>query len=350
MVIFVNTLGYAAVVPLIPLVLSGQGAPLVAVGTLFAAFSLCQLVTAPLLGRLSDRVRRLPALALSLVGSAASFALLALSTAFPVVLLSRILDGCSAGNVAMCYAAVLNNDREDQRRGGIPALGAAAGAGAVAGRGLSAFLSAFAFRVVALAAMRFSLLCRALTLLAVPETRRGASPNLQVAAALRLWGGRRVVAFVALCAALQAAFLLTLPIYVASALGLNVQATTALIAFLVVMAAAFQLVVLPRLLGRVGVTATARWILAVALCSAAFVGAIAGGAATLLVLSAVILTIAAAALAPISTLLLAESDPDGHSGVSMGLNTSSATIGQIVGPLIGYAAFAAGGSQALELS
>jgi MFS family permease len=198
--------------------------------------------------------------------------------------------------------------------------------------------------------MLFSFLCLALTLLAVPETRRGASPSLKVSAALRLWGVRRAVAFVALCAALQAAFLLTLPIYFASALGLNVQSTTALIAFLVVIAAAFQLVVLPRLLGRVGVTATARWILAVALCSAAFVGAIAGGAAAMVVLSAIILMIAAAALAPISTLLLAESDPDGYSGVSMGLNTSSATIGQIVGPLIGYAAFAAGGSQALGLS
>jgi len=198
--------------------------------------------------------------------------------------------------------------------------------------------------------MLFSLLCLALTLFAVPESRRGASPSLKVSAALRLWGVRRAVAFVALCAALQAAFLLTLPIYFASALGLNVQATTALIAFLVVMAPAFQLVVLPRQLGRVGVTATARWILAVALCSAAFVGAIAGGAAAMVVLSAVILTIAAAALAPFSTLLLAESDPDGHSGVSMGLNTSSATIGQIVELLIGYAAFAAGGSQALGLS
>jgi len=176
MIVFVDTLGYAAVVPLIPLVLSEQGAPLIAVGTVFAAFSLCQLVTAPLLGRLSDRIGRRPVLALSLAGSATSFGLLALSSAFPVVLLSRIMDGCSAGNVAMCYAAVLDSDSEDERRRGIPALGAAAGAGIVAGLGLSAFLAGFGFRVVALAAMLLSLLCLALTLVAVPETRRGASP------------------------------------------------------------------------------------------------------------------------------------------------------------------------------
>jgi len=310
MIVFVDTLGYAAVVPLIPLVLSGQGAPLVAVGTVFAAFSLCQLLTAPLLGRLSDRVGRRPVLALSLAGSVAGFALLALSSAFPVVLLSRIIDGCSAGNVAMCYAAVLDSDSEDKRRRRIPALGAAAGAGIVAGLGLSAFLAGFGFRAVALAAMLLSLLCLALTLVAVPETRLGTSPSLKVSAALRIWEVRRAVVFVALCAALQAAFLLTLPVYFANALGLRVQATTALIAFIVVVAAAFQVVALPRLLGMMGVTATAGLVLAVALCAAAFVGIIAGGAAAMVVLSAAVLTVAAAALAPISTLFLAESHPD----------------------------------------
>ena len=349
MVTFVNMLGYASVVPLIPFALRGQRAPLLAVGIVFAAYSLCQLATAPLLGRLSDRVGRRPVLALSLAGSVVGFALLALSSAFPIVLLSRVIDGCSAGNVTMCYAAVLDSDRKDERRQGIPALGAAAGGGVVAGLGLSAFLAGFGFRAVALAAMLLSLLSLALTVVAFPETRREASLNLGVSAALRLPELRRGGVFVALCAALQAAFLLTLPAYFASTLGLHAQASTALIAFLVVVAAAFQLVALPRLLGRLGVTATARLLLAGALCTAAVVGAITGGAAAV-VLSAAMLTTAAAALAPVSTLLLAESRPDAPVGLTMGLNISSATLGQIVGPVTGYAAFAVGGSRALGLS
>jgi hypothetical protein len=88
---------------------------------------------------------------------------------------------------------------------------------------------------------------------------------------------------------------------------------------------------------------------AVALGTAAFVGAFTGGAAAV-VLSAALLTTAAAALAPVSTLLLAESRPDAPIGLTMGLNTSSATLGQIVGPVTGYAAFAVGGSRALGLS
>ena len=349
MVVFVDALGYATVVPLIPFALRGQRAPLVAVGTVFAAFSLCQLVTAPLLGRLSDRVGRRPVLAFSLAGSVAGFALLALSSAFPIVLLSRVIDGCSAGNVAMCYAAVLDSDLEDERRHGIPALGAAAGGGIVVGLGLSASLAGFGFRAVALAATFLSLVSLAFTVVAFPETRHGASPNLEISAALRLPELRRGGVFVALCAALQAAFLLTLPPYLANTLALHAQVTTALIAFLVVVAAAFQLVVLPRLLDRLGATASARLLLAVALCMGGFVGAITGGAAVV-VLSAAIMTTAAAALAPVSTLLLAASRPDAPVGLTMGLNTSSATVGQIVGPVTGYAAFAAGGSRALGLS
>src|SRR5262249_12974439 len=156
---------------------------------------------------------------------------------------------------------------------------------------------------------------------AVPETRRRASLNLKISAALRLQETRRAVVFVALCAALQAAFILTLPIYFASALGLQAQAAIVRIALLVVVAAAFQLVALPRLLGLLGVTATARLLLTVALCTAAFVGMIAGGAAAVL-LSSALLTTAAASLSPIGTLLLAESYPGVPVGLTMGLNTS----------------------------
>ena len=336
MVIFVDTLGYAAIVPLIPFALRGQHAPFVAVGTVFAAFSLCQLVTAPLLGRFSDRVGRRPVLAFSLAGSVVSFALLALSSAFPIVLLSRVIDGSSAGNVAMCYAAVMDSDSEDKRRQGITALGAAAGGGFVAGLGLSAFLAGFGFRAVALAAMLLSLLSLALTVVAVPETRRGAILNLKISAALRLREVRRAVRIRRSVRRPASGFPAHPPVYFASALGLQAQATTALIAFLIVVAAAFQLVALPRLLGLLGVTATARLLLVVALCTAAFIGTIAGGAAAV-VLSAAVLTTAAASLAPIGTLLLAESYPGVPVGLTMGLNTSAATVGQIVGPITGYA-------------
>jgi MFS family permease len=344
-VLFVDTLGYAIVVPLIPFALREQGAPLVAVGAVFAAFSLCQLATAPLLGRLSDRVGRRPVLIGSLAGSIAGFGMLAVSQSFPVVLLSRIVDGCSAGNVAMCYAAIMDSPRQEQRRQGVAALGAASGAGVVGGLILSATFASYGLGAVAGAAMLLSALGLTLTVFAVPETRRGGILNLDIGGALRLTQIRRAGRFVVLCAALQAAFLLTLPVYFAAVLGLDARGAVALIAFLVLAGAAFQLTTLPRLLGRLGAASVARLLLAVGFGAAALVGVSAGS--VLVWVASLLLVVATTTLSPVSTLLLAESNPDAPVGLTMGLNASSATAGQILGPIAGYAAFAFGGSAAL---
>jgi DHA1 family tetracycline resistance protein-like MFS transporter len=347
-VIFIDTLGYATVVPIIPFALRGHGVAPIAIGAVFAAFSLCQFVTAPFLGRLSDRVGRRPVLALSQAGSVVGFALLALSSAYPIVLISRVIDGCSAGNIAVCYAAVIDSDSEEVRRRGIPALGAAGGAGILVGLGLSALLAGYGLTAEAIAAMLLSLGSLALTGLIVPETRRSDRADLRVSAAWRLPELRRGAVFIALCASLQAAFFLTLPAYLAAVLGLHAQQTTILIAGLVAVAAAFQLVVLPRLLGRLGPRVAAQLLVAVAICGALMVAAV--GSSPAAVVAAAILATGAAALAPVSALLLAESRPDAPMGLVMGLNASSATAGQIFGPLAGYAAFELGGTRELGLS
>jgi MFS transporter, DHA1 family, tetracycline resistance protein len=347
-VIFVDTLGYAIVVPIIPFTLRSRGVPLAAVGAIFAAFSICQLATAPFLGQLSDRIGRRPVLALSQAGSVIGFALLALASSYPVVLLSRVIDGCSAGNIAVCYAAIVDSDVEEERLRGIPALGAAGGAGILVGLGLSALLAGLGLSAAALAAMLLSLLSLLLTAVAVPETRRTDRADLKVTTALRMPELRRGGLFVALCSALQAAFFLTLPAYLGSVLGLRVQRATALIAGLVGVAAAFQLLVLPRLLRQLGPGATAPLLLGVALSAAAILTVTRGSPWVPLTVAA--LAISAASLAPVSALLLAGVRPDAPMGLVMGFNASSATGGQIVGPLAGYAAFGIGGVGGLGLS
>jgi DHA1 family tetracycline resistance protein-like MFS transporter len=346
-VIFVDTLGYATVVPLIPFALRGHGAAPIAVGAIFAAFSLCQLITAPFLGRLSDRLGRRPVLALSQVGSVLGFGLLALSSTYPAVLVSRIIDGCSAGNVAVCYAAVLDSDSEDERRRGIPALGAAAGGGILVGLGLSALLAPLGLAAAAIAATILSLTTLALTAVAVPETRRTDRARLTVLDALKLSQLRRGGGFVALCAALQAAFFLTLPPYLARTLGLRAQGATAIIAGLVGAAAAFQLLVLPRLLAYLGTASTAWILLVAAMGAAALITALSDGSAV--VVTAVSFATAAAALSPVSALLLAEGRPEAPMGLVMGLNASSATAGQIIGPVVFYATFGVRGAQGLGI-
>lgn len=70
LVVFINFLGYGIVFPLLPiLTLDYGGDPLIS-GVMIGIFSLMQVVSMPVLGRLSDRWGRRPMLLFSLVGSA----------------------------------------------------------------------------------------------------------------------------------------------------------------------------------------------------------------------------------------------------------------------------------------
>ena len=65
-----DLVGFGIVVPILGRYAERFGASGLEVGLLFASFSLAQLVCAPLLGRLSDRIGRKPVIMISLLGTA----------------------------------------------------------------------------------------------------------------------------------------------------------------------------------------------------------------------------------------------------------------------------------------
>ena len=76
---FVDMVGYALILPLLPLYALRFGAEPFLIGLLLAAFAFAQLVTAPLWGRLSDRIGRRPVILFGQVLAAAAFALFAVA-------------------------------------------------------------------------------------------------------------------------------------------------------------------------------------------------------------------------------------------------------------------------------
>ena len=77
---------------------------------------MCQLVAGPILGRLSDRYGRRPLLVVSQAGTALSFLILGLSHDFTVMLLARMLDGASGGNILVAQAYVADVTKPENRR------------------------------------------------------------------------------------------------------------------------------------------------------------------------------------------------------------------------------------------
>src|SRR6187549_690408 len=104
--IFVNLIGFGIIIPLLPFYAETFGASPLVVGLLFAAFSLAQLIAAPSLGALSDKWGRRPVLIFSLIGTAVSFAMLAMAQSLTMLFIARIVDGLSGGNITTARAYI----------------------------------------------------------------------------------------------------------------------------------------------------------------------------------------------------------------------------------------------------
>jgi len=168
--IFVNLIGFGIIIPLLPFYAETFGASPLVVGLLFAAFSLCQLVAAPLLGDLSDRYGRRPVLIFSLLGTVVSFVMLAVAHTVAMLFFARIVDGLSGGNIstARAYVADVTEPKDRARAYGL--IGAAFGLGFIFGPALSGVLAKVSYTAPIWAAAAMTLAATALAWFWLPET------------------------------------------------------------------------------------------------------------------------------------------------------------------------------------
>ncbi len=133
LIVLVDLLGFSIVMPLLAPFARHYGFSEWQIGLLFSAYPLCQLVAGPILGRLSDRYGRRPILILSQAGTAASFLILGLSRQYWIMLLARMLDGASGGNILVAQAYVADVTKPEHRARGMGLIGMAFGLGFVLG-------------------------------------------------------------------------------------------------------------------------------------------------------------------------------------------------------------------------
>ena len=183
MVVLGGHVGFGMIIPLLPLISREfAGGPIWA-GVLFSVYSACQLVASPVLGALSDRIGRRPVLVVSQLGSAAGYLLLGVAlmtdwanpwVGYGVVLLSRVIDGATAGNVsaAQAYVNDVTGDDERGRSRALGLLGASFGLGFTLGPGLAALLAIFAVSAPAWAAAGFAAASAVMAQVLLGDTRR----------------------------------------------------------------------------------------------------------------------------------------------------------------------------------
>lgn len=179
LVSMLDVLGFGVLVPLVPYLANRFGAAPWLVTAIMGSYSLCQLLAAPLWGRLSDRHGRRPILMTSLLGACASYLLLGLAHNLWMVVLSRMLAGAMAGNLAAAFAYASDVSTPATRVRSMGMVGAAIGIGFMLGMPIGGTLAgndtgAHNLMLPAVVSMGFNLLALLLVKFRLPESRRGA--------------------------------------------------------------------------------------------------------------------------------------------------------------------------------
>jgi MFS transporter, DHA1 family, tetracycline resistance protein len=141
LIVFIDLVGFGLVIPLLPFYAVRFAASPQEVTALVAIYSLMQLLTAPLWGRLSDRVGRRPVLLASLAASALAYLWLGGATALWMLFAARAFAGACAGNIAAAQAYIADVTPPEKRARGMGLIGAAFGLGFMIGPALGGLLA-----------------------------------------------------------------------------------------------------------------------------------------------------------------------------------------------------------------
>lgn len=107
LIVFANFLGGTIVLPTLPLYTQHHfDARPETISMLLASYFIAQFFAAPVLGRLSDRVGRLPVLLISQIGTFFSFLMMGSAQSLWVLFIARVIDGVTGGNVIVAQAYV----------------------------------------------------------------------------------------------------------------------------------------------------------------------------------------------------------------------------------------------------
>jgi DHA1 family tetracycline resistance protein-like MFS transporter len=190
LIVLLDLLGFSIVMPLLAPFADQYGFAAWQIGLLFAAFPLCQLIAGPILGRLSDRHGRRPLLIYSQAGTALSFLILGLSRHYWVMLLARMLDGASGGNILVARAYIADVTKPEDRARGMGLIGMAFGLGFVLGPLLGGLIlqvpvhDDWRLRLPFLVAAGFSTVAWVLVLTRLPESVPSGVPVREAARSL----------------------------------------------------------------------------------------------------------------------------------------------------------------------
>lgn len=329
--ICLDMIGFGIILPVLPFHAERHGATPMLIAWLAAAFSIAQLIAAPVLGRLGDRFGRRPVLLISIAGSCLSMILLAVADGLVGLFAARLLAGLCGANLATAQAYVVDHVGPERRAEALGRVGSAIGVGFVLGPVLGGLLTTSRFPALPFwVAAALALGNWVFALLWLPEQRRPVrerrvdrrrSPTAAVLVLILLELG----VFVAF-AGMESTFALLLR----ARFGWGALESGLLFAWIGVTIVLGQGLLVGRTVARIGEPQTLRAGLVLLALGLAGLGL--ARSALLLTAAACMVALGNALISPtLRTLLSRRSEPD-RQGANLGLASAAASLGRVIGP------------------
>lgn len=169
-----TVIGMTVVLPVLPFVVlqyvSHESDLAIWVGVLEAINGLCAFLVAPFLGRLSDRFGRRPVIIAAAFGAALSMALFGIGGALWVLVLARVIQGLTAGDLPALFAYLADITPPEKRAQRFGLLGALSGIGMMVGPAVGGLLAAISLQLPVFVTAAVGLTIAILSIFLLPES------------------------------------------------------------------------------------------------------------------------------------------------------------------------------------
>lgn len=170
---FMFAVGMSIVFPLFPFLVEKVLPPsqvVAGLSVLISAYAVCQFFAAPIFGALSDRFGRRPILIASLIGSVGGYLMLGVGGSFWMLLLGRVIDGITAGDITALFAYITDSTDESERTKWFSLIGASIGLGMMIGPALGGLLGSVSLSLPFFATAGVFLFISVCTFFFLPES------------------------------------------------------------------------------------------------------------------------------------------------------------------------------------
>lgn len=172
LIALVNMLGYGIIIPILYSYSKKYGMSDFQNGLLFSMYSICQFISTPIIGRMSDKYGRRPLLLISIIGTAISFFMTAFAPNVAFLFIARALDGLTAGNIPVVFAVISDTTKPEQRAKAFGVIGAAFNFGFIFGPAIAAITVGYHMGIPFIIAGVITTLAALLTYFYLPETNQ----------------------------------------------------------------------------------------------------------------------------------------------------------------------------------